>query len=45
MIVGAKGDGAGFLVACLAGTKTIAAHPAFLAVRYSRSAASTTAWP
>jgi uncharacterized membrane protein (GlpM family) len=34
LIVGAKGDGAGFREACLAGAKTIPAHLAFLAVCY-----------
>jgi membrane protein GlpM len=34
LIVGAKGDNAGFQVACLAGAKTIPAYLAFLAVCY-----------
>jgi len=34
LIVGAKGDGAGFREACLAGARTIPAYLAFLAVCY-----------
>jgi uncharacterized membrane protein (GlpM family) len=34
LIVGAKGDGAGFREACLAGAKTIPAYLGFLAVCY-----------
>lgn len=34
LIVGAKGENAGFREACIAGAKTIPAYPAFLAVCY-----------